>query len=538
MKSAHKLGAALAVFILLSVAAYFIITGLQGASSGVQTPPEPTRAKENNTAISRESAAVSAPAFLEVRVGQSTAGHETSDKHELASSSPEAPPSHATTNSLGSTDGTTSSTASSSTTSSTAATTPAEPIATSSPDVSSSEAPATTTASPPTTTPMPTTTTAATTTSASPTQPAELGSSSTHPAGNQVADGPADKTHREPTLAPIDVSPEEEESWHQFRAKYGKSYMNQQEYDERRRVFLGNLRFIKTFNQLSDALFKLDVNHFADLSRDEINNLFIGPKLSWPQTAPPTMRILPDSEMQSLDSARSVDWRNLTANEIVDQGTCKDSAIFALVAAIESTINAAGGPKTKLSEQQIIDCLIYDAAPERPPVCSGLLSMTDVAQTIEHKMIPFASAQEYAQFRMAQAAGQAPARQCVTHSLGVPNVRTRLSSYVTVPRDNIDEALLNSSPLVVAIDASQSTFHFYKSGLYHDHSCSTDSYNYHGLLVAYTPASPPSEPAAYTLRTSLGMDWGELGHMRLVKDPQMNKCLPQNYAIYPNIAIE
>lgn len=424
------------------------------------------------------------------------------------------------------------------------------PAATSTSQVmDASSAPASSEPAPP---PATTTTTSASTTASL--RPVEMEMETTmerRPPGQSAPD-----TAPAPAPAPANVNPigefqlsgPEQEQWQEFKRQHAKVYPSAQEERRRAEIFAGNLRFINSYNRQPQASsFQLGVNKFADLQRDEINAFFIGPTVEWANTlghlpsslAP--LHILADQETQTGagDTLRPIDWRsNLTNLAPPDQGTCRESSLFAVVASIEATLNAAGNAKVKLSESQLIDCLAYSGP---PPVCSGHLSMVNVLDFLQRHAIRLASQQEYDQFRDAQARGLAPAQTCVPPAAGgQADARPKLGSYVQLHRDHIDEALLNKGPLVVALDASQPTFHFYKSGLYQELQCSSDTYNLHALLVGYAPAGQDGDPgqAHYTLRASLGPHWGELGYMRLLRDATRNKCLPQHVATYPNLAFE
>lgn len=347
-----------------------------------------------------------------------------------------------------------------------------------------------------------------------------------------------------------DVSPVELDKWQEFKRQYNRQYPSQQEELKRQAIFFANWRFIRSFNERSQASYTLDINHFADFTRDEINQIFIGPQLDWNQTinmqtSSPPMKILDlEDTLESSGGAASagIDWRNLTGAP-VDQATCKESSVFAIVASLESTLNAALSDKqpgqrqlVKFSEQQLLDCLAYNAPPPPeiwPPICQGHLSMVNVFELLQRQSIRFVSVGEYMEFKRLQAAHLAPPNTCQLPP-SVPE-KPRLGSYVQVHKDNMQEAVMNSGPLVVALDASQPTFHFYKSGLYHELACSVDSYNLHALLVAYSPGT--NGDPSYTIRASFGQQWGEAGFMRLLKDETRNKCLPQHLAIYPNIAL-
>lgn len=344
-----------------------------------------------------------------------------------------------------------------------------------------------------------------------------------------------------------DISEKEREQWQEFKLKYKKIYKSEQEELRRQEIFVGNSRFIATFNRVSGAQFELGMNHFGDYENEEINQLFVGPQTNWTQTigqaqssVPPPIRILaPDSGAASSAglAAKGADWRHLEGSEPVDQGLCRESSIFAAAASLEAKLNSERAPqKVKLSETQLLECLGAAGA----PVCSGTISMLQVFDFLQRNPVRLASAHEYAAFQQARAANQAGAGAGCDILAGAPEPRARLQSFTEVHRDNLDEALENSGPLVVAIDATQPTFHFYKSGVYHERNCSQDSYSLHVLLVGQQASPAAAEPdsapeATYWIRASFGADWGQLGHMQLAKDAARNKCLPQNLAIYPNM---
>lgn len=175
----------------------------------------------------------------------------------------------------------------------------------------------------------------------------------------------------------------------------------------------------------------------------------------------------------------------------------------------------------KLSERQALACLSF----ARSDICKGGASMAFVFRSLQY-LAPdgLSSAQAFDQ-------GQVVPGSCELSAGDLP--RVKLATYSIVHEDMIPEAL-NSVPLVVALDASQSTFHFYKSGLYHQLGCDQDNYNHHVLLVGYSAGEELQ--ANYLLRNSWGLNWGESGHMRLLKNKQVNTCLPLRMAIYPNLA--
>lgn len=338
---------------------------------------------------------------------------------------------------------------------------------------------------------------------------------------------------------------EELEAWANFMATYKKGYISPQEAAYRQNVFIANYRFIKAFNGREDALFKLGVNHFADLDQEEINRLFVGDRSSWRRTIsqaqvppPHPMTILSDDEDMT---PQLIDWRNVTTDPI-DQGGCKESVVFAAIAAVESAFNnqlmkeQPNAMPVKLSERQLIDCLsmIYNA-PGAPPVCNGYLSMENVFNAIQSLPDGLATEQNYNEY-IRQQRPDGPLQVC--HMPPGDLKRAKVSSFSMINQKDMVEALLSFGPLVVAIDASQSTFHFYKSGLFHELNCSPDNYNLHLLLAGYSAGDDPSnrDRPFFLARNSFGLDWGESGYIRLLKDERRNKCLPYNYGMTPTIS--
>lgn len=316
------------------------------------------------------------------------------------------------------------------------------------------------------------------------------------------------------------------DAWRNFKATYNKSYPNDEIELERRKIYNNNNMFITQFNEKSGAMFKLGVNQFADLTPDEINQRFIGPQMRWTDIK---SRLSTPIPTYPLTQTNSIDWRN-TMREPFDQGECPQSAVHAAISLIESR-SKSGDTAYTVSPSQLHDCI---ANTMLRPHCSGLVSLDEVFSYLTRSRLPQVL---YDEPTYREERGKGPQCWCNGCSDPVPTRPTmKPSDFAVVHQESIADALTNSGPLGIALDASQSTFHFYKSGLYHDLNCSSDNVNYFAVLVGFSPADRGNQQLpSFMVRNNFGPNWGETGHIRLLKDENYNKCLPQHAAIYPVI---
>lgn len=106
-----------------------------------------------------------------------------------------------------------------------------------------------------------------------------------------------------------------------------------------------------------------------------------------------------------------------------------------------------------------------------------------------------------------------------------------VSGYNDVPAG--DEVSLKSAvaqqPVSVAIEADQSVFHFYSSGVLDSSSCGT-TLDHGVLLVGYGTDSSTGKDY-WKVKNSWGTTWGESGYVRLVRGKNM--CGIASQASYP-----
>ena len=206
----------------------------------------------------------------------------------------------------------------------------------------------------------------------------------------------------------------------------------------------------------------------------------------------------------------SVDWRTKgVVSPIQDQGQAGTCYTFSTAAAVESAMAIKSGVLTKLSEQQIVDCSTIKNGGPNMGVNGGQISATFewIGKTnglCTEAAYPYVSG-------TTKTTGT-----CQKTCSKVAGSDVQSVFEVPVKSDSAMMTAISNSVVSIAIEADESTFQLYKSGVFTG-KCGT-SLDHAVALVGYTDSY-------YILRNSWGLSWGQSGYMYIGKgnDPATGK---------------
>jgi xylem cysteine proteinase len=210
----------------------------------------------------------------------------------------------------------------------------------------------------------------------------------------------------------------------------------------------------------------------------------------------------------------SVDWRTKgVVSPIQDQGQAGTCYSFSTTAAIETALAIKTGTLTKMSEQQIVDCSTIKNGGPNMGVNGGQISAT-FEWVDKNGGLCAESAYPYV---------SGTTKTTGTCQKGCSKVSGSAVSSVVDVKPKSDSELMNaiSTTIVsIAIEADQSTFQLYKSGVFTG-ACGTNL-DHAVALVGYGTSNGVEY---YTMRNSWGASWGQSGYMLIGKgnDPATGK---------------
>ncbi|OEL26365.1 Thiol protease SEN102 [Dichanthelium oligosanthes] len=282
-----------------------------------------------------------------------------------------------------------------------------------------------------------------------------------------------------------------------------------QEDDKARRfnVFKENVRYIHQANK-KDRPFRLALNKFADMTRDEFRQTYAGSRVRHHRALSGGRQ--GEASFMYADAGNlppAVDWRLRGAvTRIKDQGQCGSCWAFSTVAAVEGINKIRTGKLVSLSEQELMDCDDGDNQG-----CNG--GLMDYAFQFIKRNGGITTESNYPYLAEQRSCNKAKER---SHDVSI-------DGYEDVPANNevaLQKAVANQ-PVAIAIEASGQDFQFYSEGVFTG-NCGTDLD--HGVAaVGYGITRDGTK--YWIVKNSWGQNWGETGYIRMQRDVSDSKGL-------------
>jgi len=217
-------------------------------------------------------------------------------------------------------------------------------------------------------------------------------------------------------------------------------------------------------------------------------------------------------------SVGDVDWVAAGAvTPVKDQGQCGSCWAFSTTGTVEGAWFVSKKALVSVSEQQLVDC----AGSEGNQGCNGGLMTTALDWIVGNKGIAAEAAYPYT----------ARDGRCKTGQTSVVTISGH--KEVAAGEANLMTAL-NTQPIAIAIEADQTCFQFYHSGILDDRSCGTALD--HGVLLV--GAGTEAGKNYWRIKNSWGASWGDKGFIRFIRDKDqcgINTASRGQYNTFPQV---
>lgn len=279
--------------------------------------------------------------------------------------------------------------------------------------------------------------------------------------------------------------------WKQWQTQFNVTDVDDVRFD----TFVANHDMIVTHNSAPNETWTMAHNAFSHLNQSEFKARYL--------TLQPRSRLSAQlfnvAPNDAPAESSSIDWTTRGAvTPVKNQEQCGSCWAFSTTGSLEGALFLKTGKLQSLSEQMLVDCDTTDSG------CNGGLMDNAFAWIAQNGGICAEAGYPYT----------AQTGTCHNSCTVVPGITGQLSHVDVAANDAALTTAIQQQPVSIAIEADQSGFQFYSSGVFSG-TCGTNLD--HGVLaVGYGPAAN-GLPAYYKVKNSWGPEWGSKGYILIQK---------------------
>ena len=313
-------------------------------------------------------------------------------------------------------------------------------------------------------------------------------------------------------------------SWDEWKLKYDKQYLDDDDEVEHMRHWLNSKEYIDTRREEVD--FEMELNKFA---ADGVAALHRKNKVLAKRKCkvdyPTRNGMIYDKYVSVIDMMlpKALDYRQQNmVTEVKDQETCGSCWTFSATGSIEGQYAKQYGKLVEFSESQILDCDVNSM----DEGCNGG-SPDGAFKFLIGSSVPLDTEDVYPYVDEQEA--------CKAYTRPKNATTVYVKDYKDVPytlnggEKHLKHTVATVGPVSVAIDASHMDFQLYKSGVYSNEECSSSQLDHAVLVVGY---GETENKKYWIVKNSWGKDWGMNGYIYMSRDND-NNCGIASQASYP-----